>query len=158
MHLVEKMLFLFLLTCFISCGDQQAPKSPVDNKAEPSKEEKTEDIAEKQFSEEDKEAFVNGVIDYKVIAQDFCECAQKAIQVNTDTETALKNPDDKDKYIEASNQRTDSNEDAVSCCIRVKEQRTRSKLDKLKLSESLKTECKNLHPSLLIQILLKAIY
>ena len=158
MHRIEKMLFLMILVCLTSCGDGTESKAPITEENPSTKTVEKEDIADQQLSEEEKEAFVNGVIDYNVIARDFCECSQKAIQVQKDTEVVIKNGIDQEKYQEVSNLRTSSSEEAITCCIAVKAQRTKSKLDKVKLSESFKTECKDLPPQLMIQILLKAIY
>ena len=160
MHLIQKTLLLcFAIVCF-SCGNPNAtpPKEEKNNTAEtPSATDQAEQIADRQLSEEEKEAFLNGDVDYKVIAQDFCECSQKTIQLYKDTEEFMKSKDT-EVYNKYGKDRKTSEEDAVRCCIEVKGKRTKSKLDKPLLAESLKTECPELPTALIIQIMLKAIH
>lgn len=160
MQQVSKLIFLMALISCFACGDGQSSKAPEEKVvAKPSPQDQADQIAERQLSEKEKQAFMDGEIDYKVIAQDFCECSQEAIKVYTEADRLIKeNIKDREAVKTYSNQQTEVIEAAVKCCIEVKSKRTSAKLDKKPLTENLKTECPDLNMPITIQILIKAIY
>ena len=158
MYRVNKILYLLILATYLGCGDGKTAAERPEKPAETTNQAANNNPEVKEpTTEEEKEAFMDGAVDYTIIAQDFCECAQTAIKTYRETE-GLMDPNDKEKYDEYSSQRGKEDDAAIKCCIDAKAKRTSTKLDKLKLSDYLKTECAEMHPSLVIQILLKAIY
>jgi len=160
MYQVSKLIFLMALISCFACGDGHSSKAPEEKVVDkPSPQDQANQIAERQLSEKEKEAFINGEVDYKVISQDFCECTQDAIKVHKETESLMKeNVKNREAYRKYSDQQVQSIESAVKCCIEVKSKRTSAKLDKKSLTDNLKTECPDLNMPITIQILLKAVH
>ncbi|MEM9821544.1 MAG: hypothetical protein AAF985_10750, partial [Bacteroidota bacterium] len=152
-------VLMAMLSC-LACGNEQQSKVPAKEVEEsPSPQDQAKQIADRQLSEKEKQAFIDGEVDYTVIAQDFCECAQEAIKVHNETEGPMKeHAQDREIFREYSTRRAESQEAAVKCCIEVKGKRTAAKLDKKTLTDQLKVECAKMQMPIIIQILLKAVH
>ncbi len=88
-------------------------------------------------------------VDYQTLAKDYCNCAERTIQVNKKIAAAMDSSDNA-TFEELLPQAEEAFNEAMDCCRKAKARQTANTLDQKKLSRSLNKNCPDL-PSRLSQ-------